>query len=59
MGKYHLHITGSETSIKLDQKSLDKKFIGRKDIGQKRRGRSVGQIDVERKVGTRVLDHTF
>ena len=27
MGKYHLYITGSETSLKLDQKSLDKKFI--------------------------------
>ena len=41
MGKYHLYITCSQTSLKLDQKSLDKKLIGRKDIGQKD-GRKVG-----------------
>ena len=35
MGKYHLYITGSEMSLKLDQKALDKKFIRQKNIGQK------------------------
>ena len=33
--KENPNITGSETSLELDQKSLDKKSIGQEDMGQK------------------------